>query len=356
MKSLLVRSSCLTLVALVVIAVPRLALAEDPPARTLFKEGRDLAAKGDHAAACPKFEQSLALESGLGTQFNLADCWERVGRLADAQSLFAAAADAAKTAGQPEREKVLRDRAAALEPRIGKVIVQVKPNEGKVTVKRDEVEISEESWGKAFALDPGSYTMWARSPGRKTYKKVIEIAAGAEPVTVTVPSLEKTTKELEREKAEAAAAAAAAKAAEKPPEPKPTAKPVAPVEPAPARDGGIKLDYPVVGLGGLSLASLTFSVVMAARYKNANDNAEGICPTSRNCSRRDIADHDMLVDRASTARTWAFVGLGVGLASAGGATALFVLGQQRRAKSTAFQAVPVVSPDGSVGATFSGAF
>jgi tetratricopeptide (TPR) repeat protein len=354
MKRLLVRSSCLTLVALVVLAVPRLALAQEAPARTLFKEGRDLAAKGDHAAACPKFEQSLALESGLGTQFNLADCWEHVGRLAAAHDLFEAGADAAKSAGQPEREKVLRDRAAALAPRIGKVIVQVKPNEGKVTVKRDELEISEERWGKALALDPGSYTIWARSPGRKTYKKVIEVVAGAEPLTVTVPSLEKTTKELEREKA--AAAAAAAEAAEKPAEPKPSAKPAAPVQPAPAPDRGIKLDYPVLGLGGLSLASFTFSVVMAARYKKANDYAEGICPTSRNCSRRDIADHDMLVDRASSARTWAFVGLGVGLASAGGATALFVLGQQRRAKSTAFQAVPSVSPDGSWGASFNGSF
>jgi hypothetical protein len=111
-----------------------------------------------------------------------------------------------------------------------------------------------------------------------------------------------------------------------------------------------------LGLGGLSLASLTFSTVMAFRYKTANENAESICPTSRNCSRRDIADHDMLVDRATSARTWAFVGLGVGLASAGGAAALFVVGQQRRAKSTALQAAPVVSPDGSFGAAFSGAF
>jgi tetratricopeptide (TPR) repeat protein len=354
MKRLLVRSSCLTLVALLVLAVPRLALAQDTPARTLFKQGRDLAAKGDHAAACPKFEQSLALESGLGTQFNLADCWEHVGRLAAAHDLFEAAADSAKAGGQPEREKVLRDRAAALEPRIGKVIVEVKPNEGKVTVKRDEVEISEERWGKAFALDPGSYTIWARSPGRKTYKKAIEVVAGGEPVTITVPSLDKTTKELEREKAEAAAAAA--KAVEKPPSPQPVTKPVLPAEPARARDRGIQLDYPVLVLGGLGLASLTFSGVMAVRYKKANDNAEGICPSSRNCSRRDIADHDMLVDRATTARTWAFVGLGVGLASAGGATALFVLGQQRRARSTALQALPVVSPDGSVGATFSGSF
>src|SRR5688572_18113756 len=49
---------------------------EESEARKLFKEGRSLAAEGRHAEACPKFEQSLQLEAGVGTRFNLADCYE----------------------------------------------------------------------------------------------------------------------------------------------------------------------------------------------------------------------------------------------------------------------------------------
>ena len=69
---------------------------DDAPALVLFKEARALVGDGKYAEACPKFEQSLALEVGVGTQFNLADCWEHIGRTASAQKLFLGAAASAK--------------------------------------------------------------------------------------------------------------------------------------------------------------------------------------------------------------------------------------------------------------------
>ena len=93
------------LVACCAVVSSHAARAEDEtPARALFKQGRALANEGKYAEACPKFEESLRLEVGVGTQFNLADCWEHVGKTASAQKLFLGAAASAKAAGQVERE------------------------------------------------------------------------------------------------------------------------------------------------------------------------------------------------------------------------------------------------------------
>src|SRR5262245_59523757 len=79
------------------------AKSDDSPAddaRTLFLEARELVKSGDFAKACPKFEASLKLKAGVGTKFNLADCWEKIGRTASARELFLRVAEAAREAKQ----------------------------------------------------------------------------------------------------------------------------------------------------------------------------------------------------------------------------------------------------------------
>src|SRR5215831_11151206 len=83
---------------------------DEAAARVLFGEGRRLAGTGDYAGACPKFEESFRLDPGIGTGFNLADCWEHLGRTASAWGRFLGVAAAAKAAGQTEREQVARAR------------------------------------------------------------------------------------------------------------------------------------------------------------------------------------------------------------------------------------------------------
>src|SRR5689334_7826331 len=78
----------------------RLARAEETgdnaeKARALFQEGRTLAGSGKYEEACPKFEESLKLDAGIGTKFNLADCLEHTGRIKKAQEMFLNVADAA---------------------------------------------------------------------------------------------------------------------------------------------------------------------------------------------------------------------------------------------------------------------
>src|SRR4051812_29447781 len=108
----------LFLSSLILLSFPSAALAQATAksgdaaaAQALFYEARTLAQKSHFAEACPKFEESLRLDYGIGTEFNLADCNEHVGKIASAWSGFLNVAASAKAQNQPQREKVARERA-----------------------------------------------------------------------------------------------------------------------------------------------------------------------------------------------------------------------------------------------------
>ncbi len=313
------------------------------PARALFKEARELASKGDYQSACPKFEKSLALEPGLGTEFNLADCWEHIGRTASAQALFIGAAASAKAAGQVEREQVLRERAAALEPRIPRLVIEVEDSDPKLVVKRGELPLDSDVYGRAKAVDPGSYEIVAKAPGKKpSAEKRLRCPSGASIITVDVPRLEA----LEPE------------ASAPPPEPKKTElRPAAtPVGDSPAMDHRAKgPSLSVLGLGALGVGGVAVGTIMALRYRQrqlrARRRSVREAPTA---PQEQISAHDQKVDDAKrSARTWTYVGFGVGALGLGAAAALLFLPQNKT--ESAWVASPVLG-NGSLGANLSGKF
>src|SRR6516165_8666630 len=81
------------------------AAGDEAEARVLFFEARKLVAAGQYSSACPKFEESYRLDPGIGTNFNLADCYEHTGRIASAWARFLDVAASTRAAGQIEREK-----------------------------------------------------------------------------------------------------------------------------------------------------------------------------------------------------------------------------------------------------------
>jgi tetratricopeptide (TPR) repeat protein len=313
-------------------------------ARALFGEARKLAQSGDYRQACPKFEESLRLNVGIGTQFNLADCWEHIGRTASARALFLGAAASAHAAGQPEREQVAKARADALEPRLLRLLIDVRATDAELLVRRNQIAVNRDDWGVAAPVDAGVYLIEASAPGKKVWSARVSVPSNAsEAISVIVPPLEDAAVSCEPKPALEAPTGG-------PPSPAADA-PAAPVVASPSHHTAYALS-----LAGLGLASVTVGTVLALEYKSKNDDAIAICPSGVGCSAGDIDRHSGLVSDAKTFRTWSFVGFGVGGAALIGAAVWYFVPNSPTQRASGFVAAPFASADGTWGAVASGRF
>ena len=171
-------------------AVSHAEMTDEAGARVLFAEGRKHQADdGRYAEACPKFEASFRLDPGIGTNFNLADCFEHLGRTASAWGRFLDVAAATKAAGQSQREQVARARAAALEPNLVRLVVEVSSPVDGLIVERDGVVVGRASWGLALPVDPGDHVVAASAPGKRRWSQSTSVPNIPTSVTVVVPAL-----------------------------------------------------------------------------------------------------------------------------------------------------------------------
>ncbi len=182
---------------------PRLSRADAPPAdpaagEALFREGRRLLKVGDLEGACAKFNESQRLDPAPGTLANLADCEEKLGRLASAWEHWRSTADRLP-AGDRRRATALA-RAQALEQTVPRLMIQVAADQPEgLTVQRDGVVLGAASLGVALPLDPGKHHIVVTAPGRRplTYdvamtageqRKVVVAAGPSGSATVTPPA------------------------------------------------------------------------------------------------------------------------------------------------------------------------
>ncbi|AUX44129.1 uncharacterized protein SOCE26_055910 [Sorangium cellulosum] len=166
------------------------ARADTAAAQALFDAAKQLMAQGKYADACPKLEESQRLDPGIGTRFNLAACYEQLGRTASAWSMFLEVAGAAKAAGQLEREKVARQRAAALEPKLIRLTITAPASApADLQVKRDGALVGRAQWGIPVPVDPGQHTIEAAAPGRAPFTRTVELTRAGASETVAVPPL-----------------------------------------------------------------------------------------------------------------------------------------------------------------------
>jgi hypothetical protein len=178
--------------------VPLCARAQDNSAavESLFDEGRKLAATGDYAAACPKFLASYNLEHRVGTLLNLADCYERNGRVASAWARFVEARALAARSNQQERVDFAAQHAADLEPRRSMLTILVpNPSRGLV-VKRDGVVVDEAVFGVAVPVDGGSHTIEATAPDKEPLTDSLTLRPESDSQTYTLPALADIPKEI----------------------------------------------------------------------------------------------------------------------------------------------------------------
>lgn len=181
------------------VAAPRLAAAQasaqdQAVAQSLYDEGKKLVAAGKFGDACPKLEESQRLDPTPVTEFYLADCYERAGRTASAWTTFLDLAATEHKNGGPkaaERERVARDRAKALEPKLSQLVVDV-PAAVRVAglvVKRDGAVVREGQWGAQVAVDPGKHTIEASAPGKKPWSATQDVQGAGTTTTVHVEAL-----------------------------------------------------------------------------------------------------------------------------------------------------------------------
>jgi hypothetical protein len=164
-------------------------------AQSLYDEARKLTGSGQWAQACPKLEESQRLDPTPVTEFYLADCYEHVGRTASAWTTFLDLASTEHRTGGPkaaDRERVAKNRAAALEARLTKVVIDV-PADARtagLVVKRDGEVVGEGQWGAPVALDPGKHSVEASAPGKKAWSTQEQIEGNGRVATLRVPVLE----------------------------------------------------------------------------------------------------------------------------------------------------------------------
>jgi hypothetical protein len=168
------------------------ARAGDPAAaEALYDEAKRLVLQGRYAEACPKFEESESLDTGLGTQFHLADCWQHIGRTSSAWALFREVASQAHALGQSGRERVAKDRADALEPWLSRLVIA--PHAAGSTVDlqvlRDGAAVGREQWDTPVPVDPGAHTIAVVARRKRPWQVTVEVPANGKTVTVDVPPL-----------------------------------------------------------------------------------------------------------------------------------------------------------------------
>lgn len=182
-------------IAIGVLGTPVLVQASESnkaAAEALFNEGRSLMQAGRYDEAVAKLKASQDLDPALGTLLNVAECYERLGRTASAWAQYREIVSLARQAGSKDREEFAEQKAKALEPRISKLAINLKPGTGDAAgmkITRDGVVVSAAELAVAIPVDPGKHIIEVTAPGKEPWSLTIEIGEGANVKQVEIPAL-----------------------------------------------------------------------------------------------------------------------------------------------------------------------
>lgn len=161
-------------------------------AAQLAREARELARANRSAEACSKFEASLRTEPTLDRRFELADCYEHIGRLVSAWQLYREASELAERDDDGLRYRRAKRQADDLEPRVPKLVLKtpVSPPAGFV-VTRDGTPVDPHALGQVIYVDPGTYEIVAAAPHFDACKLSVTLDEG-QVQTLAIPDLTAT--------------------------------------------------------------------------------------------------------------------------------------------------------------------
>ena len=254
-------------------------------AETLFDDAKELIARGESAAACPKLAESHRLDPKLGTLLNLAACHETIGKTASAWGEFNEARRMAQKQGRADREVYAADHIGILETRLSRVtFVSEEPGvEPEVTL--DDKLLGAALFRTPIPLDPGPHTVIARRAGRVAITLNFAVAPGPSTQKISLPRLVIAPLDLGPEQA-----------------------------PPPPATGQWKRPAGLIGLGVGAVAA-GVSTIFALNASSKHSDGERHC-TGRLCDREGLdlqASAGASADAATVAAGVAVVAVGVGV-------------------------------------------
>lgn len=187
------------------------ASAEDRAAAAQHsKQAQELRKQGQLAEACEQLQEVERLDPKLPTLMDLADCTEQLGKLVEAQALWAAARDRARQNEKPQSRARAEERLAAVEKRVAHLTLQLDAAAAGAEVLADGARVDPASLGSPQPENPGDHVIVVKWAGHEDAKHELKLAEG-----------------------ESRSLSVAAGPAIPPPAPPPPPRPVAPPPPPP---------------------------------------------------------------------------------------------------------------------------
>ena len=316
--------------------------AQNNPADAAFKRGRELLKAGKYADACVEFEHSQKLDPALGTEFNIAQCSEKIGKLARALELYRGMLPRDQ---KEDRKKIVADAIPKLEARVPHLLVKApSPPPPGFTLTIQVINSGQPpkalEANKSIEIDFGEYAIVAKASGVPDWSQNIRIDTEAKTTTVEPPL--GAPKPVVSTPPPTTATTTATTA--------PITQPVEPVDdPSPPRSKR-KL-YGVIGMG-VGGASLVTGLVFGAMARSKWTKAKDVCGGTTCTTVADQMEAQKLGDAARGRATLSTIFVGVGVAAAATGVILFVTAPSSESQT---QVTATPTHDGA-GITVSGRF
>lgn len=163
-----------------VCALAGLAAADTDKQRAdkLFDEGRRQLAAKEYALACTAFEQSQKADPAIGTQLNIALCYEEWGHVASAYRAYLEAERLAKLKFD-DRAKHARKKLDELTPKVPHLRFDI-PDDADVSAVFlfDGKALDRAALADDLLVDPGPHSIEARVPGQPPKTTGADLAIG----------------------------------------------------------------------------------------------------------------------------------------------------------------------------------
>jgi len=145
-----------------------------------------------YAEACAAYELAQRYDPGMATQFRLAQCYEKLGRLATAWRNYLEVADMAAKVGMQKRERYARKQADALRGRLSTLTIIPSAATAALEGLRGSVDgrsIAMTQWGKPLPVDGGSHQIVVTAANRKQWVRQVEVKPEGDALVLRVKRL-----------------------------------------------------------------------------------------------------------------------------------------------------------------------